>query len=93
MISDSQITLIHSQTACVFFWENLNPENNLMYERKIDAKLDVELCYINNTPTEPFLVASKRIKFFFPFRYQQYRRNNSEEANLPSTLTSNWVIR
>ncbi|KAL4210878.1 hypothetical protein AB4K20DRAFT_1826911 [Rhizopus microsporus] len=84
MSSNSEITLLHSQAACVFFGEDLNAENELMCEWKIDAIPDVKLCYINNMPTEPFLVAKNCIKFF-PFRYQLYRRSSSEEAKLPST--------
>lgn len=76
---------------CVFFGEDLDPENELMCERKIDTILDVELCYVNNIPTEPFLVAKNRIKFF-PFRYQLYRRDNNE-VNLQPISINNQHIR
>ncbi|KAG2222274.1 hypothetical protein INT45_006953 [Circinella minor] len=91
MSSNSKITILYSQAACAFFGVDLNPENELMCERKIDAMPDVELCYINDIPTEPFLVAKNRIKFF-PFRYQLYGRSSSEEPNLPSISISNQHI-
>lgn len=47
----------------------------MLNEAKIAAIQDVELCYID-TPSEPYLLASKRINFF-PFKYQRYLHEES----------------
>lgn len=39
------------------------PENKLLNEAKIDALHEIELCFINNIPSEPFLVSAGRISF------------------------------
>lgn len=43
----------------------------MLNEAKIAAIQDVELCYID-IPSEPYLLASKRIDFF-PLKYKRYR--------------------
>ncbi|KAI9019462.1 hypothetical protein CLU79DRAFT_758926 [Phycomyces nitens] len=93
MSSNSQIALLHSQAACVFFcWgEDLNPENELLCKWKIDALPHIELCYINDI-YRTFSGGQKPHKFFLLFRYQLYRRGSSEEANMPSISISNQHI-
>ena len=53
---------------------------------KIDEIKDVDLCFVDNEPTEPFLVAMQRIKFF-PFCYHQYRRTASKNDDVTFTAT------
>lgn len=46
----------------------LTTENQMLNEAAIQ---NVELCYID-TPSRPYLLANKRINFFFPFRHRRY---------------------
>lgn len=84
MSSNSEVMLTHSQAACVFYGQDITPENELLNEAKIDAMHELELCYISNTPSKPFLVSARRIKYF-PFRYNKYRR--SIKSSCASTIT------
>ncbi|KAI8877392.1 hypothetical protein K501DRAFT_154781, partial [Backusella circina FSU 941] len=63
--------ITHSQAACIFYGDPSTTENQMLNEAKIAAIQDVEFCYID-TPSEPYLLASKRINFF-PFKYKRYR--------------------
>ncbi|CEP09623.1 hypothetical protein, partial, partial [Parasitella parasitica] len=56
MSSNSEVVVTHSQAACIFYGQEITPENELLNEAKIDAMHELELCYINETPSEPFLV-------------------------------------
>jgi hypothetical protein len=85
MSANSEVVLTHSQAACAFFGQNITPENELLNEAKIDAMHELELCYINNTPSEPFLVSAGRVKYF-PFRYNKYCR--SIRSSCASTITT-----
>lgn len=84
MSSNSEVVLTHSQAACAFYGQDITPENELLNEAKIDAMHELELCYISNTPSKPFLVSARRIKYF-PFRYNKYRR--SIKSSCASTIT------
>ncbi|KAG1143413.1 hypothetical protein G6F37_003239 [Rhizopus arrhizus] len=84
MSSNSEVAVTHSQAACALYGQDIIPENELLNEAKIDAMHELELCYINNTPSEPFLMSAGRIKYF-PFRYNKYRR--SIKSSCASTIT------
>ncbi|KAG2227196.1 hypothetical protein INT45_008440 [Circinella minor] len=60
MSSNSEVVVTDSQAACIFYGEEITPENELLNEAKIDAMHELELCYINDTPSEPFLVSAGR---------------------------------
>ncbi|KAI9477092.1 hypothetical protein BDB00DRAFT_191218 [Zychaea mexicana] len=81
MSSNSNVMLTHLQAACVFYGEDISPENELRNEAEIDALDNLELCYSNNPPIEPFLLSAGRIKYF-PFRCCKYRR--SAEGSISS---------
>lgn len=74
-----------SNGLCVFYGQDITPENELLNEAKIDALYEIELCYINNIPSGPFLVSTGQIKYF-PFRYNKYRRS-TESSSSTSTIT------
>jgi hypothetical protein len=60
-----------------FFGTEINPENELVCERRIDEfLLEVELCYINNDPTEPILMRTERVNVN-AFQYKRYPVVNS----------------
>lgn len=86
--------ITRGQAACIFYGEAINPANELICEARIDSIPGVEICYIDNDPSEPFLVAEKRI-LFSPFRYQCYppeistaahAADPTDLANAPSSL-------
>jgi len=82
----TKVTITHAQAACVFYGKDITAENEVECEKKIDEINDVDLCFVDNEPTEPFLVTMQRIKFF-PFRYQQYRRTASNDDDVTYTAT------
>lgn len=73
--------ITHGQAACIFYGQPITPENEASCEVRINQIPDVELCYLENDPTEPFLIAAQRI-LFFPFRYKRYPSTN-DATNRP----------
>lgn len=65
--------LTRPQAACVFFGESINKDNERECEKKLDEIEGVDICYLENEPTEPLLVSRVRIRLF-PNRYKQYDR-------------------
>ncbi|KAG2206653.1 hypothetical protein INT46_009940 [Mucor plumbeus] len=85
-MSNLEIQITHSQAACIFYSDPLTTENQMFNEAKIAAIQDVELCYID-TPSEPYLLASKR-NDFFPCKYKRYRH---AELNSQSELVEETI--
>jgi hypothetical protein len=71
MPSNPEILITHSQAACIFYDDTLTTENEILNEAKIAAIQDVELCYID-TPSEPYLLASKSVVFTSLNTYYSY---------------------
>lgn len=64
-------TITRSQAACIFYGESINTKNELKCERLLDNLVDVDICYLENDPTEPFIVAKVKIEEFAN-RYKLY---------------------
>lgn len=68
-------TITRSQAACIFYGEFINTENELKCERLLDDLMDVDICYLENDPTEPFIVEKVKIEEITN-RYKLYPRTN-----------------
>lgn len=47
MSTNSRVVLTHSQAVCVFYGQDMTPENESLYKNKIDGLEALALCYIN----------------------------------------------
>jgi hypothetical protein len=82
----AKVTITQAQAACLFYGKDVTAQNEVECEKRIDEIKDVELCFLNNDPTVPFLVASQRINFF-PICYQRYQRTASNNDDVASIST------
>lgn len=65
--------ITRAQAACMFYGETINAKNERECEKRLNNLVDVDICYLEDAPTEPFIVAEVRIKSS-PARYKQYPR-------------------
>ncbi|CDH59820.1 predicted protein [Lichtheimia corymbifera JMRC:FSU:9682] len=65
------ITITREQAICVFFCEEYNEENVARLGTRINNMQDLEICYMNDNPTEPILVHINKIHCW-PFKYRRY---------------------
>ncbi|KAI7848631.1 hypothetical protein BDC45DRAFT_522692 [Circinella umbellata] len=72
--------ITRSQAACILYGESINTENELKCERWLADLEDVDICYLENNPTEPFIVAKVKIEES-PHRYKLY-----PQTTLPSRV-------
>ena len=61
------------QAACMFYGEIINAKNERECEKRLNNLVNVNICYLEDTPTEPFMLAKVRIESS-PDRYKRYPR-------------------
>lgn len=67
----TMITITREQAICMFFYEEFNEENVARLVPKIDSMEDLEICYLNDDPTEPVLMHIQTIHGD-PFKFRLY---------------------
>lgn len=68
----TETTIItRGQAACMFYGKPINEENEKECEKRVDDLIDVDICYLENVPSEPFCIAKVQMKKF-PDRYKSY---------------------
>lgn len=69
------------QAACIFYGEPINEENEKNCEKRVDDLIDIDICYLDNTPFEPLFVAKVKMEKF-PNPYKSYPRTIDSMTNL-----------
>ena len=69
-------TITRAQAACMFYGEIINAKNERECEKRLNDLVDVDICYLEDAPTEPFIVAKVRIESS-PDRYKRYPLTNT----------------
>ncbi|KAI7849804.1 hypothetical protein BDC45DRAFT_519650 [Circinella umbellata] len=75
-------TITRAQASCIFYGESIKAENERECERRLDDLVELDICYLDNDPTEPFVVAKIKIQEF-PHRYKLYSRTTSSSLHVP----------
>ncbi|KAI7876508.1 uncharacterized protein EV154DRAFT_526029 [Mucor mucedo] len=65
------IEISREQALCMFFYEEYNETNAARLSKLIDDLGNIEICYIDDDPTEPLLISHKRL-YSKPFTYLKY---------------------
>ncbi|GAA5810205.1 hypothetical protein MFLAVUS_003624 [Mucor flavus] len=72
--------ITHRQAACIFYGEPINEGNEKNCEKRVDDLIDIDICYLDNTPFEPFFVAKVKMEKF-PNHYKSYPRTIDSVTN------------
>ncbi|ORX52021.1 hypothetical protein DM01DRAFT_1337009 [Hesseltinella vesiculosa] len=64
-------TITRQQAICMFYCEKYNEDNVIRLSKRIDEMEDVDICYLKDDPTRPFLCSVTTIHSN-PFQYHLY---------------------
>lgn len=72
-------TITHAEATCMYYGKTINDKNKRECEKRLDVLVDVDIYYLEDAPTKPFIVAKVRIESS-PDRYKLSFTNGSNSA-------------